>query len=96
MFAFSSANGITVTARSPEPHKNRVATVTPPDARVRAPGGPAWYDAESVRQLCQMTGRGVRHEADRCETYVLDSEFSRLLSHRREMFPRWWLDAVKG
>src|SRR5438105_9426812 len=65
-------------------------------ARVRAPGGPAWYDAESVRQLCQMTGRGVRHEADRCETYILDAEFSRLLSHRREMFPRWWLDSVRG
>jgi ATP-dependent DNA helicase DinG len=63
-------------------------------ARAKAPGGRAWYDAESVRQLCQMTGRGVRHDADRCETYILDSEFSNLLSHRRDMFPRWWLDAV--
>ena len=63
-------------------------------ARARAAGGRAWYDAESVRQLCQMTGRGVRHEADHCETYILDSEFSNLLAHRRDMFPRWWLDAV--
>jgi Rad3-related DNA helicase len=64
-------------------------------ARVAAPGGVAWYDAESVRQLCQMTGRGVRHEADRCETYILDSEFGRLLSRRRGMFPRWWLEALR-
>jgi ATP-dependent DNA helicase DinG len=64
-------------------------------ARVAAPGGAAWYDAESVRQLCQMTGRGVRHEADRCETYLLDSEFGRLLSRRRGMFPRWWLEALQ-
>jgi Rad3-related DNA helicase len=63
-------------------------------ARAKAPGGRAWYDAESVRQLCQMTGRGVRHEADHCETYILDSEFSSLLAHRRDMFPHWWLDAV--
>jgi Rad3-related DNA helicase len=65
-------------------------------ARAKAAGGDAWYDAESVRQLCQMTGRGVRHEADRCETYILDAEFSSLLSRRRDMFPRWWLDAVSG
>jgi Rad3-related DNA helicase len=65
-------------------------------ARAKAPGGRAWYDAESVRQLCQMTGRGVRHEADRCETYILDSEFSNLLAHRRDMFPSWWLDALRG
>lgn len=64
-------------------------------ARWKAPGGDAWYDAESVRQLCQMTGRGVRHEADRCQTYILDSEFSRLLARRRSMFPRWWLDALR-
>jgi Rad3-related DNA helicase len=64
-------------------------------ARVAAPGGAAWYDAESVRQLCQMTGRGVRHEADRCEAYVLDAEFGRLLSRRRGMFPRWWLEALQ-
>jgi Rad3-related DNA helicase len=64
-------------------------------ARVAAPGGAAWYDAESVRQLCQMTGRGVRHDADRCETYILDSEFERLLARRRGMFPRWWLEALQ-
>ncbi|MBO0682868.1 MAG: hypothetical protein J2P45_06905 [Candidatus Dormibacteraeota bacterium] len=64
-------------------------------ARAAAPGGRAWYDAESVRQLCQMTGRGVRHQADRCETYILDSEFGRLLSRRHGMFPRWWLEALR-
>ena len=42
-----------------------------------------------------MTGRGVRHAGDRCDTYILDAEFGRLCRNGGwGLFPAWWREAV--
>lgn len=64
-------------------------------ARLKGPGGQAWYRAQTLRSLVQMCGRGVRHERDRCATYVLDRQGDRIVRESRKQLPRWWLEAVK-
>jgi Rad3-related DNA helicase len=63
-------------------------------ARMRLPGGQQWYDVLTVREIVQMTGRGVRSETDRAMTYVLDEQFGRVWSKSKRLFPQWWRDAV--
>lgn len=31
-----------------------------------------WYQYDVINKICQGVGRGIRHEADWCETYILD------------------------
>lgn len=65
--------------------------------RRHTPGGDAWYLANTVRNILQMCGRGVRAMDDECVTYVLDSHFSSTLKDgkRRGMWPAWWLDGLE-
>lgn len=56
--------------------------------------GRIWYAMQTIRTICQMTGRGMRHKDDQCVTYVLDSNFNRLHSEHRKLFPNWWSDAI--
>ena len=65
-------------------------------ARMRKPDGDRWSQVQQVRELCQMTGRGVRHAGDHCQTYILDEEFDRLWrsARARLLFPAWWREAV--
>ncbi len=63
-------------------------------ARTARPGGSAWYRRQALRSLVQMTGRGVRHEADRCETYVLDCQADRIVKQGRGDLPVWWLESL--
>jgi Rad3-related DNA helicase len=65
-------------------------------ARLRAPDGQRWSAVQQIRELCQMTGRGVRHADDRCDTFILDEEFGRLWRSpsARRLFPAWWREAV--
>lgn len=63
--------------------------------RLRKPDGWLWCQVEQIRELCQMTGRGVRHELDRCDTYILDAEFEKLWkASGKRLFPGWWREAV--
>lgn len=64
-------------------------------ARLHSPGGQAWYTVSTIRTLVQMTGRGVRHEDDWCESYVLDSVMLKQLWKKdKRLFPGWWAEAV--
>lgn len=64
-------------------------------ARMKTPGGKTWYQVQVVRSLVQMTGRGVRDKEDRCQTYILDKQFtSNVWKKGRRLFPRWWREAV--
>ena len=56
--------------------------------------GRRWYAATAIRDICQMTGRGMRSEDDWCISYILDAQFNKLYRENRAMFPRWWGDAV--
>lgn len=62
--------------------------------RLHLPGGQEWYSVQVVRDMVQMTGRGVRSETDSCITYILDGQFSRVWSKARSLFPSWWRSAV--
>lgn len=62
--------------------------------RVRLDGGQHWYNVQTVRELVQMTGRGVRSDTDSCTTYIIDGCFGRLWTRNRSLFPAWWREAV--
>ena len=38
-----------------------------------------WYQYDVLNKLCQGIGRGIRHETDWCETYILDGCISSLI-----------------
>lgn len=56
--------------------------------------GQRWYDKQTIRAICQMTGRGMRAEDDWCVTYILDASFMGLYGRRKTMFPEWWSEAL--
>ncbi len=64
-------------------------------ARTRLPGGQLWYSVQTVREIVQMVGRGVRSETDWCKTYILDKQFtSNLWGKNKMLFPAHFRDAV--
>jgi len=63
--------------------------------RRRAETDRDWYIQDAIVKIVQAYGRIVRNENDYGRTYILDSEFYRLLMSYRSMFPKWFLDAVK-
>lgn len=63
--------------------------------RRRAETDRDWYIQDAIVKIVQAYGRIVRNENDYGRTYILDSEFYRLLMSYRNMFPKWFLDAVK-
>jgi len=63
-------------------------------ARTRLPGGQLWYTVQTVRDIVQMTGRGVRSADDWCTTYILDAQFTKNVWRNKHLLPQWWRDAV--
>ena len=56
--------------------------------------GAFWYKAICAQDLVQASGRGVRHKDDYCVTYLLDKQIENLVVNHRNLFPRYWKDAV--
>lgn len=54
-----------------------------------------WYDWQTAQRLVQTYGRSVRNETDHAVTYVLDSNFTRFVSMHRNLFPKYFLEAMK-
>ncbi len=65
-----------------------------PQIKAHANKDPAWYSWKAIQSIIQEAGRGVRHETDWCSTYIIDSNFGRLLESYRRFFPQWFLDAI--
>lgn len=66
------------------------------NARMHSEGGQVWYAMKAARAAVQMTGRGMRHETDRCITYILDTQFTvNLMRNWRSLFPKWWLESTQ-
>jgi len=64
-------------------------------ARLHSRGGQAWYSVRTVRSLIQMTGRGMRHADDYCESYILDKSFlDQIWRRHRNLLPKWWVEAL--
>jgi Rad3-related DNA helicase len=49
---------------------------------------------QTIREIVQMTGRGVRSETDSCTTYIIDGAFGKLWTRNKSLFPSWWREAV--
>lgn len=66
-------------------------------ARLNLPGGSgqAWYAVQTIREIVQMTGRGVRNKDDWAITFILDGQFSSLFRQNKHYFPDWWKEALK-
>jgi len=57
--------------------------------------GATWYAVQTIRDVVQMCGRGVRHKDDYCTTYILDSQFATNLYRKHQMlFPGWFRAAI--
>ena len=59
----------------------------------RAIGG-EYYFGTAARNVVQAVGRGMRHEGDYCETFILDGSFGRLYDRNRSAFPVWFRDLL--
>ena len=65
-------------------------------SRLHLPGGQQWYSVKTVRDIVQMTGRGVRSETDTCVTYILDQQFTRnVWGKNQTLFPAYFREAVQ-
>ncbi|MCK9575744.1 MAG: helicase C-terminal domain-containing protein [Candidatus Pacearchaeota archaeon] len=51
-----------------------------------------WYAWITILSVLQGVGRSVRNENDYATTYILDSDFFRLITQNRHMFPQDFLD----
>ena len=55
---------------------------------------PTWYANEAVKNIEQAYGRGMRAKDDWCDCYILDQSFQRLLNVNRDLFSKYFLDAI--
>ena len=65
-----------------------------PFIKARMEHDPGWYQWQTALSLVQATGRSVRSREDKAATYLLDSDFERLLHMADSILPQWWKDAV--
>lgn len=64
-------------------------------SRMHLPGGQEWYAVKTVRDMVQMTGRGVRSEVDECVTFILDAQFTKnVWGKYKHLFPAYFREAV--
>ena len=54
-----------------------------------------WYSRDAIIKIVQGCGRSIRSEKDWAETFILDSNFGRLMSYDIDLFPKWFLESVK-
>lgn len=53
-----------------------------------------YYNWLTCLKICQSYGRSIRSETDYASTYILDSDFSRLLANAGDMLPKWFKEAI--
>jgi len=54
-----------------------------------------WYVRNAIISIIQCSGRSVRSVDDFANTYILDSNFNRLLNNHLDLFPKYYLNAIK-
>lgn len=52
--------------------------------------GSKFYFHSTAAYTAQTVGRGMRHEGDYCETYIIDGSFGNLYDKNRRAFPEWF------
>lgn len=56
--------------------------------------GEEWYALTTLKTTIQMAGRTTRSETDKSATYIMDPNFSRLISKYSKQLPQSFLDAI--
>jgi len=64
--------------------------------RIKLERNPGWYDWQTALRLVQTYGRSVRGETDHAVTYVLDSHFPSFVRNHRDLFPEYFLEAIRS
>lgn len=73
--------------------KVRYPDLSDPLVKIRASDGglgSKFYFNSTAAYTSQTVGRGMRHEGDYVETYILDGSFSSLYDRNRSAFPLWF------
>ena len=50
-----------------------------------------WYDTQTIRSIVQSVGRSIRNDEDEAITYILDSDWKRIMNKCYDMFPEEFL-----
>jgi Rad3-related DNA helicase len=56
--------------------------------------GNYWYKSMAAQAIIQASGRGMRHEKDHCDIFLLDVQIKKLIEENPKLFPEYWLDAI--
>ncbi len=56
--------------------------------------GQMWYSSSMMLAVLQAAGRGVRHEGDYCECYILDKAVERAYELQPSLWPEWFRSAI--
>ena len=62
--------------------------------RREEPDGNDWYQASTMQDVLQATGRIVRSIDDWGTTYILDAHFDWMLERNRAALPSWFLARI--
>lgn len=54
----------------------------------------SWYLWNTVIRIVQAYGRSIRSNNDHATTYILDSNINYLLNVAKDMFPKWFVEAI--
>ena len=54
-----------------------------------------WYAWRTITDIIQASGRVCRSDEDWGHTFILDSSFSDLLTYNRNLFPKYFIEAIK-
>jgi len=55
-----------------------------------------WYDWQTALRLVQTYGRSIRSEDDHATTYILDTNFTHFVQKKRNLFPKFFLEALRS
>ena len=64
--------------------------------KIKLDRDPGWYAWQTALRLVQTYGRSVRSETDHADTYVLDSQFTWFIQRHRDLFPEYFLEALRS
>jgi len=60
----------------------------------RMTNNPNWYIIETIKLIVQGLGRSIRNENDHAVSYILDSDWNRLVKQHRDKFPKEIIDCI--
>lgn len=56
---------------------------------------PDWFTRQTIIKIAQGSGRSIRSDTDWSYTFILDSNFRRLVGQNRWMIPEWVYEVIK-